>query len=76
MNPYNEYPRIIEIPKVIYKNNPISGHSWSEHGETQWYKVVGGGWMPDKFRSKKKAEMELNLRIQIMEERKQRGYKE
>lgn len=33
--------RIREVFRRIEKHNPISGHSWIEHGPTTAYEVVG-----------------------------------
>jgi len=33
--------RIRSVFKKINKKNPISGHEWTEHGETTEYEVVG-----------------------------------
>lgn len=32
---------ISENFKVTYKTNPISGHTWAEHGRTTSYAIIG-----------------------------------
>jgi len=39
---YRNPVRITEVFKRINKHNPISGHSWTEHGETTGYEISGG----------------------------------
>lgn len=70
---FDEPPAIIELCKSIPCQNPISGHCWNEQGETIGYQIVGGGWMPEKFKSLRLAEKELALRKQILAERAARG---
>jgi hypothetical protein len=60
--------------KCIHKHNPISGHSWAEHGETTSYSVVGGGWMPTEHKTLRQAEKEVTIRQQILKEREERNH--
>jgi hypothetical protein len=68
----NELPYIIENFKILHCYNPMSNHRWTEQGKTTGYTVRGGGWLPTKHRTLKGAEKELQLRNQILQERKER----
>ena len=73
MNPYDGPIHIKEVFKLIHRYNPISGHMWTEHGETVGYEVIGGGWMRTKHKTLKQAEKEVEIREHILTERKARG---
>jgi hypothetical protein len=47
---------IREIFKKIDKTNPISGHQWSEHGDTAGYQVMGAVGVHSKHKTIKAAE--------------------
>ena len=51
--------RIREVFKTVWKTNPISGHSWPEHGVTTAWEVVGPFGAVGSFKSEKRAEKEL-----------------
>jgi hypothetical protein len=51
--------RIRENYKVSICTNPISGHSWIDHGKTASYSVVGPTGEVSKHRTLKGAEKEL-----------------
>ena len=70
---YDEEPHIAESFELIYCNNPISGHQWTEHGRSKGFFVHGGGWMPTRHTTLPSAEKELHLRKQILQERALRG---
>ena len=62
MNPYNGPVKIVENFKVIHKSNPISGHLWTEQGDTIGWEVIGGGWMRTSHKTLKAAEKEAQWR--------------
>ena len=50
--------RLVEVFKTVEKRNPISGHRWTEHGETIAYEVVTPGGR-HRYKSEAKAVKEL-----------------
>jgi len=50
--------RIREVFKTKHETNPISGHSWSVHGPTTGYEIVGPFGVVAKHRTLKVAERE------------------
>ena len=71
---FSEEPRIITLFKMKHCSNSTSGHSWTEYtDEVTGYEVVGGGWMRSKHNHYTAAVRELELRKQILHERKLRG---
>lgn len=47
---------IREVFKKINKTNPISGHAWTEHGDTIWYQVMGAGIIHSRHKTHDAAE--------------------
>lgn len=47
---------IREIFKKVDEVNPISGHQWTEHGDTTGYQVIGAVGVHSKHRTIKTAE--------------------
>ena len=50
-----QYVRVTGCGKKIEKNNPISGHSWTEYGEIKVWEVRGPFGVCSKHRSEAKA---------------------
>lgn len=48
--------RIRDVYRTVWKTNPISGHSWPEHGPTTGYEIVGPYGVLDKARTQEAAE--------------------
>lgn len=72
--PFSEDPRIITLFEKKHNFNPISGHSWTEYTDkAAGYEVIGGGWMRSKHTRFSSALRELELRKQILRERRLRG---
>ncbi len=44
--------------KRIDKHNPISGHQWTEHGETIAYQVIGATGVHSQHKTLEKARIE------------------
>lgn len=47
---------IREVFKLVHKTNPISGHSWTEHGDTTYYQVMGNGIVHSRHKSHEAAD--------------------
>ena len=59
-------PYIRETFKRIDCHNPISGHHWTEYGESTGFEVVGGGWLPTQHKTATGAEKELEFRTEYL----------
>lgn len=57
--------RIIEVFETIERHNPVSGHRWSEQGDSIGFEVTGGRWVRARFKTLAAAERDKAIKESI-----------